>query len=369
MTTDVLRLQGDYLIRTQTNSNGQSTGGTILFDLGSDASSTGTVIIKGNLDVKGTTTQFESINVTTTATVLLLNSGDIGVNGGYGVSNTGVSGIQIARGKTGNIDDPVNSAYIEWNENASWSGGVPLSTIPGTFDFRVGPADSSPIYSAIKINAIRMPRDGGVDGPYSVIGGRPRLNIFGTDNPNSVLSVHGTDNYASNVTDDDDIPNKYYVDHAIAVGIFNAESIVDGHSYLKIIDNYKDSLTSELIAVLDGDPAEKTVITTGTVVMRVTAAVAQFSGVEFVGNQIQPVAPNADLRLDANGTGQITLAAPLIFESNTPPTPSSGQTGLYSNNPGSGGTGIYYVNSSTLGAITGDEFVSRKKALVFSLIF
>jgi hypothetical protein len=369
MTTDVLRLQGDYLIRTQTNSDGQSTGGTILFDLGSDASSTGTVIIKGNLDVKGTTTQFESINVTTTATVLLLNSGDIGVNGGYGVSNTGVSGIQIARGKTGNIDDPVNSAYIEWNENASWSGGVPLSGIPGEFEFRVGTANGSPLYSAIKVNAIRMPVEGGADGAYSIIGGKPRLNIFGTDNPNSVLSVHGTSNYAANVTDDDDIPNKYYVDHAIAVGIFNAESVVDGKSFIKIIDNYKDSLTSEIIGVLDGNPAEKFTITTGTVVMRITANVAQFSGVEFVGNQIQSVGANIDLKLAANGMGQIIVAAPLIFESNQTPQPGSGQTGLYTDNPGGGGTGIYYVNSSTLGAVTSDEFVSRKKALVFSLIF
>ena len=103
--------------------------------------------------------------------------------------------------------------------------------------------------------------------------------------------------------------------------------------------------------------------------MRITANVAQFSGVEFIQNQIQPVGANTDLRLATNGLGQIVIAAPLIFESNTLPVPGAGQTGLYTNNPGGGGTGIYYINSSTLGAITGDEFVSRKKALVFSLIF
>ena len=121
--------------------------------------------------------------------------------------------------------------------------------------------------------------------------------------------------------------------------------------------------------MLDGDPNERFVITTGTVVMRLTANVAQFSGVEFVSNQIQPTKANTDLRFSANGIGQIIVAAPLIFESGTTPVPASGQTGLYTDNPGGGGTGIYYVNSSTLGAITSDEFVSRKKALVFSLIF
>ena len=214
-----------------------------------------------------------------------------------------------------------------------------------------------------------MPVESGADGAFSTIGGNPRLNIFGSDNPHSVLSVHGTDNYAGRVTDDDDIPNKYYVDHAIAVGIYDAESVVDGHSFIKIIDNYKDSLTSQIIGVLDGDPGEKFTITTGTVVMRITANVAQFSGVEFIQNQIQPVGANTDLRLATNGAGQIVIAAPLIFESNTLPVPGAGQTGLYTNDPGGGGTGIYYINSSTLGAITGDEFVSRKKALVFSLIF
>ena len=367
MTTDVLKVQGNYLVRTQTNSSGNSTGGTITLDVGSDASSTGTVIIKGNLDVKGRTTSIESVNATIKDNVLILNAGEPNNDANGGVTN-GTSGIMISRGRAG-ADDPTYGAFIEWNDVATWSGGIPLGTIPGEFEFRVGTADGSPLYSAIKVNAIRMPIEGGAEGAYSTIGGNPRLNIFGTDNPHSVLSVHGTDNYAGRVTDDDDIPNKYYVDHAIAVGIYDAESVVDGHSFIKIIDNYKDSLTSEIIGVLDGNPTEKFTITTGTVVMRLTANVAQFSGIEFIQNQIQPVGSNTNLRLATNGTGQIIIAAPLLFATSVLPVPGAGETGLYTDNPGGGGTGIYYVNSSTLGAITSDEFVSRKKALVFSLIF
>ena len=357
MTTDVLRVQGDYKVQT-------ASSGTITLDTGIKS---GTVIVTGDLTVKGTTTTIESVNATIKDRLIVLNSGEPNNDAGGGVTD-GTSGIMISRGRNG-ADDPEYGAFIEWNDTQTWSGGIPLSTIPGEFEFRVGTADGSPLYSAIKINAIRMPVESGADGAFSTIGGNPRLNIFGSDNPHSVLSVHGTDNYAGRVTDDDDIPNKYYVDHAIAVGIYDAESIVDGKSFIKIIDNFKDSLTSQIIGVLDGDPAEKFTITTGTVVMRITANVAQFSGVEFIQNQIQPVGANTDLRLATNGLGQIVIAAPLIFESNTLPVPGAGQTGLYTNNPGGGGTGIYYINSSTLGAITGDEFVSRKKALVFSLIF
>jgi uncharacterized protein YigE (DUF2233 family) len=42
---------------------------------------------------------------------------------------------------------------------------------------------------------------------------------------------------------------------------------------------------------------------------------------------------------------------------------------LYVAEPGGGGTGVYFVNSSTLGVVTSDEFTSRKKALIYALIF
>jgi hypothetical protein len=151
----------------------------------------------------------------------------------------------------------------------------------------------------------------------------------------------------------------------------DVENLVVGKSYVRIIDSFTDAVPSAIIGVLDGNPAQPKTdsVLTGTTVMRLTESVAQFTGIQFVDNEILPTRPDTDLRLSADGGGQIVLAAPLLFEDSTVPRPDIGQTGIYVANPGGGGTGVYFVSSSTLGIITSDEFVSRKKALIYSLIF
>ena len=256
--------------------------------------------------------------------------------------------------------------------------GQNCSTVNGVFEFRKGlPTSPIPLYSAIKVNAIRMPKyDVGTssqpEGSYSTIDllSVPRLNLFGSDNPTSVLSVKGTSHYEANCTDPDDIPNVQYVMNSLASNINHAQSVVVGNSYFTINDKIANTSSfSQLIGVLDGHPTDKPNPTTGTVVLRITTSTAQIAGIQFVQNQIEPVQTNTNLVLSATGIGQIVAASPMLYQATTVPVPSAGQTGLYSNNPGSGGTGMYYVNSSTGGTVTQDEFVSRKKALVFSLIF
>ena len=50
-------------------------------------------------------------------------------------------------------------------------------------------------------------------------GGDPYLINSGT----GVINVSGTADYETNVTEDDDIPNKKYVDDAITTGINNSK--------------------------------------------------------------------------------------------------------------------------------------------------
>jgi hypothetical protein len=369
MTVDVLRVQGDYHIITNasTTTNGASGGGNITLDVGGNGVNTGTVVITGNLDVRGTTTQIESINATIKDNTLILNSGEPNNTTPGGVTN-GTSGIMVSRGRAG-ADTPSIGAFLEWNDNAQWAGTGVLSSVRGVWEFREGPTGSGAKYSAIKVNAIRID-EASASTAGSGQGLGARLNILGSDNPTSVISVSGTINYESRVTDKDDIPNKAYVDNTLASGINTAQSLIDGHSYLKILDNYLDGVTSEVIAVLDGDPTQRLNITTGTVVMRLTAAVAQFSEIQFVGNQIQPTGTNTDLKLATNGSGRIILEAPLVFNSLvTPTSPPIGQTNLYASTAGGGGTGMYFQTTDSLSVTTSDEFVSRKKALVFSIIF
>ena len=374
MTTDVTRVQGTYKIQN-VNRFGVTSDILVVDTTGTSYPITGdptssTVIITGNLVVVGTKTQTSSTEVTIKDPTIVLNQGN-----GWFPGGEYLAGIKISN-DTSDADSA--ASFLQWNNDATWQATGPLGLVPGVYEFRKGlPTSPNPLYSAIKINAIRMPRyDVGTDsqpeGNYSTISGIgiPRLNVFGSDNPTSVISVSGTTNYELNCTDDDDIPNVRFVLDQLASNINQAENLVVGNSYIAINDKVANLASfSQILGVLDGDPSVKPNPTTGTVVMRITTSTGLIAQMQFIGNQVSPVGTNKNLVLSANGTGQIVAASPMLFQTSTPPVPSTGQTGLYSNNPGSGGTGMYYVNSSTGGVVTQDEFVSRKKALIFSLIF
>lgn len=378
MTVDVSRIQGTYKIQNVSTS-GVVTDVLIVDSTGTSYPYSGqptssTVVVTGNLVVVGTRTELSSTNVTVSDPTILLNQGNSAfLQGGYHLA-----GLQVSLDPTDNAN---TSTYFQWNNDATWQGTGHLGSVQGIWEFRQGLPSSPPLYSAIKINAIRMPLYDQVhgtqpEGNYSTLSPssitNPRLNIFGSDNPTSVLSVKGTAAYESNCIDDDDIPNVKYVKQTLASAISQAESIVDGYSYLTINDKVLNGASfSQILGVLDGHPTDKPNPTTGTVVLRITTSTAQIAQIQFIGNQIQPAntLSNVNLLLSANGTGQIIAASPILFQTSSPPVPGTGQTGLYSQNPGSGGTGLYYVNSSTGGVVSSDEFVSRRKALVFSFIF
>lgn len=372
MTTDVLRLQGDYLIVTKSVS-GRSAGGALTLDVGGQQltqTNTGTVYINGDLVVTGNTVfgNVSSVVVEDTRitdNILTLNSGESS-NALTGAVTRGTSGIKISRGKLGQDLDQF-AAFLEWNDTKSWQGTGAISNIQGIWEFRVGKT-GRPQYSAIKVNAIR------IDEPSASTAGAgagqgARLNFFGSDNPTAVISVSGTNNYESRVTDPDDIPNKAYVDNLLVTIQPTANKLVVGNSYATLKDTYNDGITSEFFVVLDGDPSERLTVTTGTVALRLTPNVAQFSGVQFIGNEISPIGLNESLLLTANGTGQIVLQAPILFETGGVPVPDLGETGLYVAEPGGGGTGVYFISKDNLGNDTTDEFTSRKKALVYAIIF
>lgn len=360
MTADVSRIQGTYKIQSQ---NGQDifvvdTTGT---SYAGAVKTNSKVVVTGDLYILGNRTESSSTVITATDPTILLNKGNTW--GGELINR--FAGIQISRSFN---DADQTSAFLQWNDNAKWTGTGRLGTVDGVFEFRVGTAGQAS-YSAIRVNKILTD-----EASCSTIGGMPRLNLLGEDNPNTVLSVSGVVNYASKITDNDDIPNKQYVDSVIASSTTSTNHLIDGKSYLTIIDQFKDGAESQIVGVLNGTPVDTNGIisdnvTSGTVVMAVSANGAKFTGIQLINNQVRPTTTNTNLVLDANGTGQIVISAPLIFETSAVPVPGPGQTGLYTDDPAGGGTGIYFVNSSTIGVVTSDEFVSRRKALIYSLIF
>jgi hypothetical protein len=86
--------------------------------------SVGTVVVTGNLDVKGTTTTVESTNTTVADNILQLNFGQ----SGNGISSAlgYQSGIEIARGSYSN-------AQLLFNEQLSYYSSVSSGNVSGTF--------------------------------------------------------------------------------------------------------------------------------------------------------------------------------------------------------------------------------------------
>jgi len=173
MSTNIVRSSGDYKIQT-------GPGGTITLDTGSDS---GLVTVIGNLTVSGTTTLLNTTDLSIEDNIITLNKGETGA----GVSE-GTSGISIDRGT-------LSSSQIIWDETQTWRDPISGQLKSGLFTFKVGSA-----LNGIRTNSIDT--NGG------------KLNLIGKGT--GVVSVSGTDNYETQIGDDDDIPNLKYVNNLFA---------------------------------------------------------------------------------------------------------------------------------------------------------
>jgi hypothetical protein len=184
MATNVVRVNGDYKIQT-----GQ--GGSITLDTASsDGSIVGNVNLIGNLTVTGSTTTgtstvINTVDLTIKDNTIILNNGETG----NGVSQT-TAGIIIRRGSASSGD-----ASILWNETQSWDDPASGATKTGLFIFSTA------------IGGLNGIRTNSIDTNGS--------KLYITTGSNTI-SVHGASNYHLNVSDDNDIPNKKYVDKLVS---------------------------------------------------------------------------------------------------------------------------------------------------------
>jgi len=83
------------------------------------------------------------------------------------------------------------------------------------------------------------------------------------------------------------------------------------------------------------------------------------------GRNIVSATSNMDIQIIPNGTGRVTIEAPLkLNDQSVVPAAATGAKLLYADTVSGGGTGIYFVDGST-----NDELVSKSKAIVYGLIF
>lgn len=341
-----LRVNGDYNIKTEE-------GARITLDTGPNV---GSVRVTGDLVVEGSTVIIEATNLDIEDNIIVLNKGETGA----GVT-LDYSGIEIDRGTLG-------EASLIWNENIAIPAGSSSSNAGG-WQFVSG---TGGVYSfsdsRLKLKEI-LTEDTTDSGDLLLIG-------QGT----GVVKVIGTDNYENQVTHDDDVPNKKYVDDTIQNN--PTFQVVSDNSRVTVSD--KDRLPN--IAAQPGSLAYLTATTgfsTGgesAVSVIIDAALntqfypnrTEMFDLEFTGSEITTKSgiTNQNINVRTQGTGklQTNYAVQLDSIAGTPAYVTDA-TLLYSATPSIGTTGVWYVNPTAEARLRSGELINKNKALVFSMIF
>ena len=345
-----LRVNGDYNIKTPD-------GSKIVLDVG-----TGDVRVVGNLVVDG---EFLNVSVTDLDiqdNIITLNAGEAG----SGVT-LDYSGIQIDRGLATDVQ-------FLWNENISipnYRAGD-ITAVAGGWEIVAG-AYPTFNFTNSRLKVKEIVTDSSTDNGH--------LMLIGTGT--GIVHVQGTTNYETQVIafGDDALPNKKYVDDAISNNPTFQIRAPESQDTRVIISD-KD--------VTPGNPGSTGYLTSQTgytsygnsavTVIVDNALVGQFYtnrfevlGLELNGNYeitTKDGVTNENIKIRTQGTGKLETNYALQLEKlGVTPTYVSNYSLVYAAAPGLGTTGVYFVNDSTETIKRTGEFISKNKALVFSMIF
>lgn len=328
-----LQVNGDYNIKT-------AEGGRITLDTGAGI---GDVRVTGNLLVEGETLTVSAENLQVNDNIITLNFGETGA----GVTLV-YSGIEVDRGSL------TRAAVIYDETNDSWGFGY-------------GNAISGYTFGDSKIKTRTIITDADVDD------GDLTLISSGT----GVVKVLGTLNYENQVTDDDDIPNKKYVDDAIQnqparqiISDANTPANPTGTPTRVIASDIQSGDTDFLgIPVVESEVA---IIVDDTPNATFYIDRTRIQSLVYRGRTIENEDTGTNLILKTNGSGSVELtgtgpsAPTLLMKHITSPSvvPPAGATRIYAAAPDAGSTGLFFVNTAQTG-----EFISKSRALVFSMLF
>jgi hypothetical protein len=336
----LVQVNGDYSIKA-------SSGGTILLDTGANQ---GFVRVTGSLLVDGDTLTVSAENLNIKDNVIVLNDGETGA----GVTLE-YSGIQIDRGT-------LTPAVFLFDEGAdSWL--IAEGTLESSFNY---------LNSNLRLRQISTDSDTD-SGDLTLIG-------FGT----GVVKVLGTTNYEQQVTNDDDIPNKKYVDDAILGN--PSFQIVRGDTRITSFDT-SDPIDQDFFPIgpLNVNPPESqiAIIVNNKRIVRITEQNFELRGLSFISGDpqgqditslpgpasvtISATALDSNLILETSGTGKVEISYALQFDAinlDNVPAIVTNTTVLYNGPIKAGTSGLYAVNNNYR-----DEIVLRNRAILFSMIF
>lgn len=324
------QVNGDYNIKT-------SEGATIKLDTGPGV---GEVRVTGNLVVEGSTLTVAAENLQVEDNIITVNYGETGA----GVTLR-YSGIEVDRGSLDNVSLVFDENDDTWN------------FVEGS-----GYANSNLRLRKILTNADTDSGD---------------LTLIGTGT--GVVKVTGTLNYELQVTDDDDVPNKAYVDNAIQTNptfqivrsntrtvAFDLGSPVNpalfpiGPYFVQPLESLVSIVVDDnIIAQFYGNRAQ-----VGGLIFQ-TEDPTPYNPLIPDAAVIQTVNTNANIKLETNGTGKVEITYAGQFNNiGTTPASVANASLMYGGTVSVGTTGLYFTNTTTSG-----ELISKSKALVFSMIF
>lgn len=329
-----VQVSGDYTVKT-------GEGATITLDSGTGV---GTTRITGDLVVEGATLNVSVENLNIQDNIIVVNFGETAA----GVSLR-FAGLTVDRGSAEDVS-------FVWDEDDD------------TWNLKQGAG-----YNSSKLRLKEILTNAATDSGD--------LTLIGTGT--GVVKVVGTTAYELQVTDDDDIPNKAYVDNAIQTN--PTFQILRSNTRVSAFDIDLPILAGLYpIGPYSVQPAVSlvSVVVDNSIVAEFFQNRVQMSGLNFftegptsnpanpaafqaAAAVIQTVDTSGNLKLETNGTGkvQITYALQLDNPGVTPAAVTNSSL-LYGGATSTGKTGVYFRNTSDTG-----ELISKSKALVFSMIF
>ena len=340
-----LQVNGDYNIKA-------AEGARIILDTGPSTAG-GEVRITGDLVVEGETLTVEAVNLNISDNIITLNDGEVG----SGVTLI-YSGIEINRGSAA----PATFLYDESTD--TWILGN--NSAPGPFVFD----ESNLRLRRIRTNSTTDDGD---------------LTLIGTGT--GVVKVIGTDNYEDQVTHDDDLTNKKYVDDAIlnnptfqivAPQLQDTRVIIADKEVTPNISTQPGSLayfTATTGQVATGESAVSILVDNSLIAQFFTNRL-EVGDIEIGGgvdrNEITSRAgiTNENIIIRTQGTGKLQTNFALQLERLAgEPAYVSGSTLIYAKSSDLGQSGVWFVNDSLTERHRNGELISKNKALVFSMLF
>jgi hypothetical protein len=340
-----LRVNGDYNIRA-------GDGAKITLDTG-PAASGGSVRVTGDLVVEGQTLNVAAANLNITDNIIKINDGETGA----GITLV-YSGLEVERGSLSN-------ASLLYDETAdTWL--IANDSAPGPFNYDESNLRLRRIYTNPTTD----------DGDLTLIG-----------TGSGVVKVFGTTAYELQVTHDDDLPNKKYVDDSIlnnptfqivAPQGQDTRVIIADKEITPDISTTAGSL--EYFTFQTGFPnigeSSVSVIVDNALVGQFFNNRLEISDLEIGGgldsNEITTKngITNLNIFVRTQGTGKLQTNYAIQLEKiGVTPAYVSNNILVYGDTPSVGTSGVWFVNDSAEAAKQNGELISKNKALVFSMIF